>query len=285
MPRLSIRHRTELRYSGPATESVNEVRLVPRDTGRTIVHHADVTVTPAGRTSSHMDAFGNVVRWFQVIEPHDRLVVEAEAIVTASAPGRLVHSLTPSEQWAALGHPAFIDGLAEYLAPSHYAHACPEVAALAKEMAVPEGGGVETWLLDLAQAVSDAVVYEPGATAVDTPVEVVARLRRGVCQDLAHLAIALCRTRGVPARYVSGWLYGPMLQGPAESHAWIEAHVPGAGWFEIDPTHPGRLDGHHVRVAVGRDYADVTPLRGSYRGAPPSGMSVTVEIEELPAAA
>jgi transglutaminase-like putative cysteine protease len=281
MPRLRIRHRTELRYAGTACESVNEVRLVPRTGPRLRVERASLEVRPGARMSRHVDAFGNEVRWFQVVEPHDVLTIDAEAVVTSEVPLPLLRALFPSEQWTTLSHPEYRDLHAEHLAASTYVRCGVEVAELADELAVPEEHGVDRWVLDLADAVSGAVAYERGATAVDTPVEDVARHRRGVCQDLAHLMIALCRQRGVPARYVSGWLYGPATDGPAESHAWVEAHVPGAGWIEVDPTHPGRLDGHHVRVATGRDYADVPPLRGSYTGAPTSGMTVTVEITQL----
>lgn len=281
MPKLRIRHRTDLRYAGTAVESVNEVRLVPRTGPRLRVEDSSLTVQPQARMSRHVDAYGNEVRWFQVAQPHGELTIDARAVVTSEVPPPLLHSLFPSEQWGTLTHPEFRDLHADFLAPSTYVRPAPEVDEFAEELGVPQERGVDRWVLDLADAVSAAIVYQRGATAVDTPVEEVARHRRGVCQDLAHLTIALCRSHGVPARYVSGWLYGPATDGPAESHAWVEAHVPGAGWMEVDPTHPGRLDGHHVRVATGRDYADVPPLRGSYTGAPVSTMVVSVEIDEV----
>jgi transglutaminase-like putative cysteine protease len=104
-----------------------------------------------------------------------------------------------------------------------------------------------------------------------------------VCQDLAHLLISLCRREGVPARYVSGWLHDPARGVPGESHAWVEVLVPGFGWHEVDPTHPEPITGRWVRVAVGRDYADVTPLRGTYQGAATASMTVTVQTEEYTA--
>lgn len=131
------------------------------------------------------------------------------------------------------------------------------------------------------------MAHDPGTTVVDTPVETVAFERRGVCKDLAHLFIALCRRQGVPARYVSGWLHDPARKVPGESHAWVEVQVPGAGWCEIDPTHPEPITGRWVRVAMGRDCADVTPVRGTHQGAATESMTVSVKTEEehpIPAA-
>ena len=122
------------------------------------------------------------------------------------------------------------------------------------------------WGATLEAEINEAIVYTPGVTEVDTPVEEVVRVGRGVCQDMAHLMIAVARRRGVAARYVSGWLHLPGLEGPGESHAWVEIAVPGLGWVEFDPTHPSPATEHYVRLAVGRDYADVPPLRGSYLG-------------------
>ncbi len=139
------------------------------------------------------------------------------------------------------------------------------------------------WGASLEAEINKAIVYTTGVTEVDTPIEEVVRVGRGVCQDMAHLMIAVARRRGVAARYVSGWLHLPGLEGPGESHAWVEIAVPGMGWVEYDPTHPAPSTEHYVRLAVGRDYDDVPPLRGSYLGPPTDRMDVVVEVRELPA--
>lgn len=280
MPRLRIKHRTELRYSGTATESVNEVRMLPRPGPRVVVEEATVVVSPATSMHTHEDAFGNLVSWFQVVEPHETLVVEAAAIVVVQGVGATPRG--DADGWQALRDPGYRDAMAEFLAPSTFVTDGPHIAALAEDLAVTESGGVGHWIGDLAHAVGGAIEYRVGVTSVDTPAGEVARLRHGVCQDLAHVAAALCRRRGVPARYVSGWLHYPGAGGPGESHAWIEAHVPGEGWMEVDPTHPGRRDLSYVPVAIGRDYADVPPIRGSYLGAPVAAMTVWVDIHEVP---
>jgi transglutaminase-like putative cysteine protease len=279
--RLHARHRTELTYGGTARESVNEARLVPRSSTRQRVEHASLRVEPESELSSHRDAFGNEVRWFQIAEPHERLVVEAEAVVVVGpAPARPPAS-DPEGQWAALGTPAYADALAEHLAPSALVRWPEEVTELAAAMEISRGGGVAGWLEGLERSVHQALVYDQDATRVDTPVADVARARRGVCQDFAHLSIAICRQAGIAARYVSGWLFRPDGREPGESHAWMEANVPGEGWVELDATHPGAPRDHYIRLAVGRDYRDVAPLRGSYVGALTERMTVSVEVSEL----
>lgn len=278
--KLRVKHRTELTYAGEARESINEARLLPVDGPRTRVERMRVDVTPGARVHEHRDAYGNAVSWFQVPDPHERLVVESHGVVESFAQAPLARELAPDEEWAALRDQRFRDENADFLIRSPHAAWGPRVAALADVLPAPNGHGVGEWVEATAMAVHDVIAYTTGATLVDTPVEVVAAERRGVCQDMAHLTIALFRRVGVPARYVSGWLHDPARGVPGESHAWVEANVPGVGWHEVDPTHPEPITGRWVRVASGRDYADVTPLRGTYQGDPTASMVVTVETEE-----
>lgn len=278
MPRLHAKHRTEIAYAGAAAESVNEAHLTPLEDERQSVEWARVGVHPAAEMRTHQDAFGNTVHWFQLLEPHDMLVVEAEAVVE-TRPG--APAAVGDRGMEGLADAEYRDRFAEFLIASAHVRWPRPVTAVLGRMVLPEGGPVHAWLTALEAEVNRLVTYTPGATMVDTPIEDVVRDRRGVCQDMAHLMIALCRSAGVAARYVSGWLHLPGHEGPAESHAWMEAAIPGAGWREFDPTHPRPAFENHVRVAVGRDYADVAPLRGSYSGAPTEAMRVSVEMDEV----
>jgi transglutaminase-like putative cysteine protease len=281
MPRLHAKHRTEIRYAGSVGESVNEIRLTPSGNGRQTVEWSHVRTEPAAELLSHTDAFGNHVQWFQLTEPHERLVVESEAIV-------LTRPSVPRADGAGQGlagaaDPDYNDRYAEFLAGSRHVRWVDPVGEFADELELDESGSALTWARTLEAEVNRAIVYTTGVTEVDTPVEEVVRVGRGVCQDMAHLMIAIARRRGVAARYVSGWLHLPGLEGPGESHAWVEMAIPGLGWVEFDPTHPEPAHEHYVRLAAGRDYADVPPLRGSYLGPPTKGMAVTVEVREVPA--
>lgn len=276
MRTLRATHTTDLRYEGEATESVNQAWLLPVDTSRQSVLSAEIRTIPESELVEHSDVYGNRVVWFQITSLHETMVVEARAEVAVRPPE--VHA---EPGWAVIEDPAHADLCAEFLAPSTHVRWPASVASLAEELQLDEGAGVLAWLAQLEKQLNEKIVYSPGSTGVETPVEDVVHVRRGVCQDLAHVGIAICRLRGLPARYVSGWLYGAGASGPGESHAWLEAHAGPAGWIEIDPTHPGMQYENYVRVAIGRDYADVPPVRGSYVGPPTAEMDVRVIIDDI----
>jgi transglutaminase-like putative cysteine protease len=279
MPRLHAKHRTEIRYAGAVGESVNEIRLMPSDNGRQQVEWSHVRVQPGAELMGHRDAYGNDVRWFQLTEPHVTLVVEAEAIVTTRPAIRAAGA--GGDGFAGIDDPAYRDLHADFLSPSDRIRWTEPVDLFARALPLEEGDGVLAWACGLEAGINRAIEYMPGVTSVDTPVEEVVRVGRGVCQDMAHLMLAVARRRGVAARYVSGWLNLPGREEPGESHAWVELAIPGRGWMEFDPTHPAPAHEHYVRIAVGRDYADVPPLRGSYLGPPTEAMIVTVEVRRL----
>jgi transglutaminase-like putative cysteine protease len=279
MRRLLAKHRTEMVYAGQARESVNELRLLPRSHARQTVELAHIVVAPATSVYRHVDAFANEVAWFQLDVPHERLVVESHALVTVAASG-LTDDAIPRQT---LDDPRLIDQFAEFLLPSTIATWSEAVDGFARRAQLGAAEDVEVWLRRVERAVNDNIVYRQGVTDVNTSVEQVVRAGEGVCQDMAHLFIAICRRQGVPSRYISGWMHQAGRDEPSESHAWCEAWVPGIGWVEFDPTHPGPDLSHYIRVAVGRDYADVPPFRGTYVGDPTEKMIVSVEIEERPA--
>jgi transglutaminase-like putative cysteine protease len=269
-----------MRYAGAAGESVNEIRLVPRDNGRQRVEWCQVHVHPAAELVAHRDAYGNEVRWFQVVNPHPVLVVESEAVVETRPAA--IPPAGGGGSFPDLLDPGYADRLAEFLAPSPRVRWGERVAGFAQTLTLDEGGGVLGWAMDLERQINERIEYQPGVTAVDTAVEEVVGVGRGVCQDMAQLMIAICRRRGVAARYLSGWLHQPASEGPGESHAWVEVAVPGVGWIALDPTHPEPARERYVVLAIGRDYADVPPLRGSYLGSVTQAMDVTVHVRELP---
>ncbi len=279
MPRLHAKHRTEIRYAGAVGESVNEVRLTPSGNGRQSVEWSHVRSEPAAEMLSHRDSFGNLVHWFQLTDPHELLVVESEAIVvTRPAAPRAAGS---GGRMADTADPRYADEHAEFLAGSRHVRWVDPVGTFADALPLDEPGGALAWAQSLEAGVNGAITYTPGVTQVDTPVEEVVRAGHGVCQDMAHLMIAVARRRGVAARYVSGWLHLAGHDGPGESHAWVELAIPGLGWVEFDPTHPEPALGDYVRLAAGRDYGDVPPLKGSYLGPPTEKMAVTVEVREI----
>lgn len=278
MYRLRVSHRTEIRYPVPVRESVNHVRLLPQSGPQQRVTDASVGVFPEARSAQYRDAYDNLVAWFQVHQPHDRLVVEAHAVVNPLRASRAEHGALDVAAWEHVEQPVYRDERADFLAPSTFVRWSGPVARFSDELSVSASSPGQ-WLADLEYALAESIAYSPGFTRVDTPIERVIEIRRGVCQDLAQVFIALARRRGIATRYVSGWLYRPGANTLGESHAWAESFLPGVGWIQFDPTHPDPDLTQFVRIGVGRDYADVPPVKGTYLG--PTAQSMTVEVAVL----
>jgi len=279
-----IRHRTRFAYDAPAYESHNELRLAPGD-------HADqrclaftLTTEPAAAVFEYGDAYGNRVHALSVHPPHEALDIVAESVVERVAPSSArARDLSFAEF---LGDDdARLQEYHEFLSPSVYIPHGPRLRRFFWQARPGATEGVGEYTDRLVALVRDQFEYEAGKTDVHSTVEDVLTTGGGVCQDFAHLTIGLLRLAGVPARYVSGYLAPPSSDGtPREqtTHAWIDALLPGSGWTAFDPTHRGRTKLHHVRIGVGRDYADVTPVRGVYRSrGETQTMGVNVRIEEL----
>lgn len=277
--RFDIRNRTVFAYSGPVVESQNELRACPiTDDCQRLLDYR-VTVSPAARVFSHVDHWGTRVDSFGIRRAHSTMEVVAEASVE-TRPRPLP---TAAPRFEALARPDFVDGHIEYLQRDLHTDWGPGVSAAAerqKELAGPDVVGV---VLSVHRFVGASLAYQVGATEVGTPVEDVLGGGAGVCQDYAHLAVAMCRSLGIPARYVSGYLHteedalGETVRG--ESHAWVE--VWNGGWEGLDPTNDRTVGAAHVLVARGRDYADVPPLKGIYAGGASHGLGVEVEITQL----
>ncbi|MDQ6798197.1 MAG: transglutaminase family protein [Actinomycetota bacterium] len=272
---LSIRHETGYRYRGEVHSSYNEARVTPLSTDRQLAMETSVAVTPATRTYRYWDYWGTLVDAFDVHEPHTELSVVGTSVVETSA------AVEPfsSADWADLASPAIRDQFAELLGPTNY------VPALADSGPTfdPRRSPVEA-VEDAAAWVHDRLAYGKGTTDVTTTAADALRIGSGVCQDFAHLTLAVLRGMGIPARYVSGYLH-PSTDGEVgvpttgESHAWVDAWT--GDWWGFDPTHLQPVNERHVAVGRGRDYADVSPLRGVYHGAPAEGLTVSVEITRL----
>jgi transglutaminase-like putative cysteine protease len=266
---LRVEHTTEFGYDVPIAEAYTELRLRPLEGGGQHCSSFRLATNPPGlRVREYRDHFGNDVHHFDVLESHDRLSVTAVSeVMTPGYFGGDRRLPTPLE-------------LHDYLSPTGYAPFAGGVQQLAAKDA--GAGGRAERARELMDAVRAELVYEPGATDVQTRADEVLVLGRGVCQDFAHVLLAVCRSVGIPARYVSGYLYDPTLEGDnAASHAWVDIWDEGRGWLAFDPTHDREQNESYVRVAVGRDYADVPPTRGVFKGAASETLSVRVGLQAL----
>ena len=277
--RIGIRHVTGYEYERPVTSSYNEARITPISSDRQLVLEATVEVAPPAAVYRYWDWWGTLVHSFDLHVPHDALVVTGTSIVETSGAAAAPQELAT---WDDLASAQLRDRFSELLAASRYVPLDDDVAAVASAL----GDGLDP--IELCQAVVDAVRsrlrYERGATTVSTTAGDALRAGAGVCQDFTHLALGLLRARGVPARYVSGYLH-PSSEAEAghavagQSHAWVEAWV--GDWVPFDPTNGSPVGERHVVVGRARDYADLAPLNGIFHGGPAKALGVSVELTRL----
>jgi transglutaminase-like putative cysteine protease len=280
--RFTIAHRTRFRYPVPVHESHTIVHLQPRSDTSQYCTKYELTVAPRARVFTYGDRFGNDVQHFAVLPEHDTLEIIARSqVVTARGAAR---PPAPTRRSLVDDDP-LRDELWDLLHESRYVRYGEGFEAFAAQLGVPgPDDDVVEWFRTASKAINREFVYETGQTDVHARIEESLALRRGVCQDFAHVLIALCRHAGIPARYVSGYIHSPggaETLGAEASHAWAEAYLGPRGWVGIDPTNDTWIGDHFVRIATGRDYRDVSPVRGVYVGASSSTMSVDVFVEAL----
>lgn len=275
---LHILHRTTFSYAGPAHESVNEARLRPVDDATQLCQEFELTVVPAAAPRAFDDFFGNTVHYFEIFDRHTALIVEAVSNVTTvpTAERPPIPRVTTEELFGSPEHQM----LAEFYTDSPFV---PLDDTLRREAETAFGAAAaDVWerVCRAGEHVHRSFTYRPNSTDVDTVAGEALRHRQGVCQDFAHVHLGLCRTVGIPARYVSGYFFDDRRRPgqPEASHAWIEAWLPGHGWAAFDATHSRVADERYVKVATGRDYGDIRPVNGTYRGAPTRSLEVDVSV-------
>jgi transglutaminase-like putative cysteine protease len=290
MNRYHLVHVTEFSYDTPVSESYNEVRLRPMEDDRQSCISFRLVTSPASRGLSYRDALGNWVHHFNVLAGHRHLKVEAESVVLAHDATASVPCTMSLAELDALD-PEWSEDYIDFLSPSGYVPLLPELSRLGFEAELRGQGSVAGFAQAASDLIHEKFRYVKGATHVHSSIRDSLALGAGVCQDFAHLMLAVVRMRGLPARYVSGYLVPERAAGPdakleeviggQASHAWVEVYMPGSGWAPFDPTlgHPVGL--RHVRIAYGRDYGDVAPVRGVYRGQ--SGQRLSVDVKVRPA--
>jgi len=270
---LSIDHETRLTYTESVSEQVSEVRMAPlSDEDQTPLGYR-LRVVPGTAIRVYRDGFGNRVDLFNLYAPCQEVVIRATSFVrTQRRPGkpRLAEVAWPGER------PVALEAL-EFLQPSHLVGRSAEVEAFLARLPPTFEGSLAQGVDRLMAAVHERLKYEKKVTHAHTSVQEALALGQGVCQDFAHLFLAACRGRGLPARYVSGYIHQP---GEIDTHAW--AQVWGGtqvGWVDVDPTHGRYVDDDYVVTAVGRDYFDVPPNRGVWKGRGEEHISVTVKVQ------
>ena len=277
----SIRHLTRFRYKTPVSESLMELRMHPRTEGGQRCLSFQLSVDPRTRIYEYRDYLGNMVHHFDVPGQHRELKIVAEALVEIEPAPELPDRLEPSA-WDDLDQQAAAGDYWEMLMPSQFAQPTEALLSLIEPLRVRRRDDPLSFLRELNAAIYDWFEYVPKATRVDSPIDHAIEVRKGVCQDFAHIMTALLRHVKIPCRYVSGYVYRRSenhdRSPEGASHAWVEALLPGLGWVGFDPTNNLIAGERHIRTAIGRDYADVPPTKGIFKGKSESQLTVSVRV-------
>ncbi|HXQ25990.1 MAG TPA: transglutaminase family protein [Candidatus Acidoferrales bacterium] len=290
MNRYRLVHTTEFVYDGPVSESYNEVRLRPLHDERQSCLSFRLTTNPGSRGTAYRDAHGNWVHQFNVLAEHQHLKVEAESVVLAHEVSDAPADPATLAEFDSRSH-QLDEEYFDFMAPTGYV---PHLACIREIVEVAERASGGT-VVGFAQAAADLIHqrfrYVKGATHVHSSIEDSLSIGAGVCQDFAHVLLGVVRMRGIPGRYVSGYLVPGSTAAPdakqedviggQASHAWVEVLMPNSGWMGFDPTLGKPVGLRHVRIAYGRDYGDVAPVRGVYKGH--AGQSLSVDVRVRPA--
>jgi len=290
--RYEVRHRTLYRYSQPVSISHHVLRLRPRHCSHQVLHQSSITVQPQPAVRGDArDYFDNPVTCLTIQEQHEQLVIEARSLVgVATPPPPEPAQTTPWERIFGLLECSPTPGslaTLQFAFDSPYTRAGTDLAAYARDSFLP-GRPVLEAAFDLTRRIHRDFRYDSSATEVATPVDEVFSLRRGVCQDFAHLELACLRALALPARYVSGYLLTrpppgqPKLVGSDASHAWISVWCPEAGWVDLDPTNDRFVHDEHITLAWGRDYGDISPINGVIFGGGEHVVEVAVDVGPVP---
>lgn len=278
-------HTTRYLYEDPVSQCLSEARLIPRTLPGQHVLESRIVVEPEPAVlNQRKDYFGNDVSSFAIFRNHDRFTTTATGVVEVDPPPDVVSDLPWEKARDLIAAHADDECLAayEYVFDSPYVTASPELAEYASRTFKP-GRPLADAALELSHRIYEEFTYLPKSTTIDMPLLEIFRNRAGVCQDFSHIMIGVLRALHLPARYISGYLRsGDLYQGAEASHAWVSVFVPGTGWLNYDPTNDMMPRDGHVTLAWGRDYADVTPVKGIALGG--GAQTVQVEVRVVPVA-
>jgi transglutaminase-like putative cysteine protease len=271
--RVAVTHLSRLEYDADIVESIMDIRLGPLEDPHQRIEQFSLRLEPGGHARRYVDGFGNAGHLLTSMRPHAYLQVAARSDIRTllldpfALPDAAPAPMTPIER-------------ADYMDPSPLV---PRLESLDRMAARFSAGDFDA-VRGMSEMIHRGFIYEQGVTDVSTTVEQIIDGRKGVCQDFAHLLIGLCRAIGVPARYVSGYIvqsHDSPRRGAGASHAWAEVYTPSHGWRGFDPTNNLVANGYYVKIAIGRDYADVPPTRGTFRGTASETLAVSVTTEIL----
>ena len=278
MSQYRIKHITRYTYPSPVIDSANQVMLFPLNDEQQEVKKHEIVITHQPNVEIFTDYFGNQVGDFSIIRSHTELTIRSAIDVIIHEVQLPADEADASTQWEMLNAAPEQAPFLDFLALEKFNHS--EIMAVASSLISDSATPFEVSKL-LSSYVYDNFEYKKGITNVETKVEEIWKIKAGVCQDFAHVLLVMLRLIGIPARYVSGYICpkNHELRGEGATHAWVEAYIPFYGWIGLDPTNNCIVSDRHVRLAIGRNFSDCTPVKGTYKGSSEHTLEVSVTIE------
>jgi transglutaminase-like putative cysteine protease len=277
MPIFKIHHITKYEYDRPVKESMNSIMIYPYQSPEQETLQHDLRVTDKPDIFTFTDYWGNKTGTFNVLRPHREMVIESKLLIRTLSPQQKQTGLASYQKdiEAALGN----DLRLRELAKISDVKALQQMENYAARLSHP-GKMISAIIADTCQFIFEEFTYIKGITNIETTVDEILEKKAGVCQDFAHVMLELVRLMGIPARYVSGYICPNKngMRGEGATHAWVEAYIPGYGWAGIDPTNNVWVSNHHVKLAVGRNFNDCTPVKGTFKGPARQSLSVYVSV-------
>ncbi|MDX1942624.1 MAG: transglutaminase family protein [Saprospiraceae bacterium] len=277
MPSYRIKHITRYRYPSPVIDGINQIMLYPIQDALQKVENQELTITGSPVVEEFFDYHNNKIGIFSLVQSHQELVIQSDAEIITQVVVFPEDQQPAAEQWQHLQEVDETYPYMDFLKQEHF-NAKDEILKVIGPISE------ETPLATtqrLSQYINEHFEYRKGVTSVETDIDEIWNLKAGVCQDFAHILLVMLRIAGIPARYVSGYICPKdhELRGEGATHAWVEAYIPFYGWLGIDPTNNCLVNDRHVRLAVGRNFNDCTPVKGTYKGTGEHTLEVSVTIE------
>jgi transglutaminase-like putative cysteine protease len=276
MPIFRIHHVTKYEYDRPVKESMNNILIYPyQSPGQEALQH-NLFITGDPEVFTYTDYWGNMAGTFNLLPPHKELVIESKLLIrTTGTPDTVLPLTLPADITPLLENDILLAGLARMSAVKALDTMEQYAAGLNKP-----GNTVAQIVEDTCHFIFNSFTYIKGITNIETTVDEILEKKAGVCQDFAHVMLELLRMMQIPSRYVSGYICPNKngMRGEGATHAWVEAFIPGYGWAGIDPTNDVWVSNHHVKLAVGRDFSDCSPVKGTFKGPARQSLSVYVSV-------
>jgi transglutaminase-like putative cysteine protease len=280
MPEFEIQHITRYIYEGPARDSANQIILFPIKDQYQDVIKQEINITGNPQVDTHIDYYGNEVGSFTYSQPHTMLTINSKVWVTTRHRALPVSDIFPAQQWEDLKRLQFVVPYIDFL-KQEYFEGINELKTIVGEERLKDDTPYHV-AQRFCQYIYENFTYIKGVTTVETKLDEIWKLKAGVCQDFAHILMEMLRMVQIPARYVSGYICTSRnnMRGEGATHAWAEAYIPDFGWLGIDPTNNCIANETHVRLAVGRNFSDCSPVKGVYKGSSNHKLEVVVSVDD-----